>query len=86
MVCPPWVCYCPPDSVEERGLTNTVDIVDGGPEGGAQLDDVQDGLVTMGTVGTGLVQHGDVRVGQLATKVEPSVRDGRQQVLITWNG
>ena len=77
--------YCifsPPDSIEERRLPNTVDIIDGGPEGGAELDNVQDCLVTMGAVGTGLVQHRDVGVGQLATKVEPGVRDWGQQVLI----
>ena len=79
------VNYCifsPPDSIEERSLANTVDIIDGGPEGGAELDNVQDCLVTMGTVGTGLVQHGDVGVGQLPAKVEPGVRDWGQQVLI----
>ena len=78
------VNYCifsPPDSIEERSLANTVDIIDGGPKGGAELDNVQDCLVTMGTVGTGLVQHRDVGVGQLTTKVEPGVGDWGQQVL-----
>ena len=71
----------PPDSIEERSLANTVDIIDGGPECGAELDNVQDCLVTMGAVGTGLVQHRDVGVGQLPTKMESGVGDRSQQIL-----
>ena len=69
------------NGVEERSLANTVHIVDGSPESDAELDDVEDGVVGVGPVGAGLVQDGDLGVGQLPPEVEPGVRHWSQKVL-----
>ena len=70
-----------PDSVEQWSLSNTVQIIDRSSQSDTKLHDVQDCLLTVRPVGAGLVQHRDVRVGQLPTKVEPGVRDRSQQIL-----
>ena len=69
-----------PDSIEQWSLSNTVQIVDRSPQGDTELHNVQDCLLTVRPVGAGLVQHGDVGVGQLPPKVEPGVRDRSQQI------
>ena len=70
-----------PDSIEQSSLADTVHIVDGSPESDAELDDVEDGVVGVGPVGAGLVQDGDLGVGQLPPEVEPGVRHWSQKVL-----
>ena len=71
-----------PDSIEQWSLSDTIQIIDRSSQSDTKLHNVQDCQLTVRTVGAGLVQHGDVGVGQLPTKVEPGVRDWGQQVLI----
>ena len=70
-----------PDSVEQWSLSNTVQIIDRSSQGDAELHNVQDCLITVRPVGAGLVEHGDVGVGQLPTKMESGVGDWSQQIL-----
>ena len=70
-----------PDSIEQRSLADTVHVVDGSSESDAELDNIEDGVVGVGPVGAGLVQDGDIGVGQLPPEVEPGVRHWSEKVL-----
>ena len=70
-----------PDSVEQWGLSNTIQIIQWSSQGDAELHNIQDCLLTVRPVGAGLVQDGDVGVGQLPTKMESGVGDWSQQIL-----
>ena len=70
-----------PDSIEQWSLSDTIQIVDRSSQGDTELHNVEDCLLAVRPVCAGLVQYGDVGVGQLPTKMESGVGDWSQQVL-----